>query len=199
MPSEFVTHFTRSLDAPTSRTPSPLPSPSPSSSNLNQAQTKPTTSHKKQALHALLVSLNQGVITTDDIKQATVTLHTASTYESSGNDHEEEVLQDAISAKLTVALYSETLDAFLDQATQVEAEAEWWADVESSGTSVALYLLQSEFFLPALIQSINLLQLSLLVLSTHFGLSYTCSGRMRYLSHSQLSPRPPYGPYYLPL
>ena len=68
-------------------------------------------------------------------------------------DPEEVAMEEAIIGKLAVALYSAGLETYLTQATEAEAEAEWWADVEGSRGSVALYLLQSmilifTFFLP---------------------------------------------------
>ncbi|KAF8895348.1 ATP synthase regulation protein NCA2-domain-containing protein [Infundibulicybe gibba] len=58
-------------------------------------------------------------------------------------DAEEEALARAVVGKLVVGVYAEVLDKYLLQATDAEAEAEWWADVERSYSNVAWYLLQS--------------------------------------------------------
>lgn len=63
------------------------------------------------------------------------------------NSEEEEFLQAAILAKLVVGLYVQTLELCLDEATDVETELNWWADVERSRRSSAYYLLQSELLL----------------------------------------------------
>jgi nuclear-control-of-ATPase protein 2 len=55
-------------------------------------------------------------------------------------------LEEAIVGQLTVALYANALDKYLAQATQVEAEAEWWTDMENSTLALLLYLLQSMVF-----------------------------------------------------
>jgi len=46
-------------------------------------------------------------------------------------DPEEAALGAAIVGKLTVELYSCALYKYPTQATEAEAEAKWWADVES--------------------------------------------------------------------
>jgi len=46
-----------------------------------------------------------------------------------------------------VGLYTKALKIHLDQATEAEAEAEWWGDIERSKLNVAWYLLQSVSFL----------------------------------------------------
>ncbi|KAG6891642.1 hypothetical protein C0992_012691, partial [Termitomyces sp. T32_za158] len=58
-------------------------------------------------------------------------------------DSENDLLRDAIIAKLLVGLYAEGIDSYLSQATEAETEAEWWADIERSRWNLALYLLQT--------------------------------------------------------
>ena len=57
-------------------------------------------------------------------------------------DDEEVALEDAIVRKLTIAIYADALNTYLAQATEAEAEAEWWARVERSKLAVAFFLLQ---------------------------------------------------------
>ncbi|PPQ91940.1 hypothetical protein CVT25_000983 [Psilocybe cyanescens] len=155
MPSEFVDHFTRSLELSTSRP------TSPSAFNTDGSELHPTGSNavalsppstRKPALHALLVSLNQNRVSLDDIHRSLPTLQvllgsgnafTTTDTERRVPDAEEGALEKAIIGKLTVSLYSDALDTFIAQATQVEAEAEWWSDIESSRLRVSLYLLQT--------------------------------------------------------
>jgi hypothetical protein len=47
--------------------------------------------------------------------------------------------------KLVAAVYAQTMDVFLHEASDVEAEAEWWAEVERSRLRAAYYLLQSTY------------------------------------------------------
>jgi hypothetical protein len=161
MPSEFVDHYTKGLAFSGSRPVSPGPSPR-HDLGLNEATSiaAGSTSHtdRKANLHALLVSLNQNTIAPQDIEQYTRSLQdilravydVANIFATSGEviaplDPEEAAMEEAIIGKLSVALYATALDTYLTQATEVEAEAEWWADIEGSRASVALYLLQSMF------------------------------------------------------
>jgi len=152
MPSEFVGHFTRSLDLSTLRPGSPQPLPPFFNQNA------PGIDIRKQALHALLVQLNRNTNTLRDLRRHLDSLrdllpsegHIQSSSEGSipiPLDAEEIALQGAIISKLSVALYSDALDTFLTQATQVEEEAEYWADIEKSRLRVAIYLLQSTLLL----------------------------------------------------
>lgn len=139
MPSLFVDNFTRPLIA--SRSSSPGPS-------ISRRQTEEQDSTRKHALHALYLSLAQGprppVGNAEDAISTLAQLDESKRL-SPAND-EEEALKNAVIGKLLVTLYADALDTYLSQATQVEAEAEWWADIERSRLSVALYLLQSKFF-----------------------------------------------------
>jgi hypothetical protein len=162
MPSEFVDHYTRVLSFSASRPVSPGPS-ARSEPRLNEATNTLTGSAKhperKAKLHALLVSLNQNT-TLQDVQQYTRSLQDIShpghdVTEISGEvftplDPEEVEMEGAIIGKLAVALYSAGLEIYLTQATEAEAEAEWWADVEGSRASVALYLLQSMLLISAI-------------------------------------------------
>ncbi|KAJ7600757.1 NCA2-domain-containing protein [Mycena floridula] len=52
-------------------------------------------------------------------------------------------LQRAVTQKLVVALYSEALQLFLDQSSQLEDTAEWWSNIERSKRNVAWYFIQT--------------------------------------------------------
>jgi nuclear control of ATPase protein 2 len=60
------------------------------------------------------------------------------------HDSEELVLKRCIRDILALRLYSESLEIFLNQAIDAEAEAEWWANVERSCVNLSMYLLQSK-------------------------------------------------------
>ncbi|KAF8148713.1 ATP synthase regulation protein NCA2-domain-containing protein [Crassisporium funariophilum] len=140
MRSEFVEHFTHSLSLSRPVSPSPVPT----------IQTQ-SISSRKPALHALLVSLSQPRPSSAHIASCTLSLRDLTQHErdelkstEADLDLDEEVLTDAIMAKLAVAVYAEALDAYLGQAIEVDGEAEWWGEVERSGpTGVAWFLLQT--------------------------------------------------------
>ena len=58
---------------------------------------------------------------------------------------EDEALRTVILVKLLIGLYVQTLELYLDEASDVETQLEWWADIERSRLRSAYYLLQSEF------------------------------------------------------
>jgi nuclear-control-of-ATPase protein 2 len=59
-------------------------------------------------------------------------------------DSEELVLKRCIRDILVLRLYSKSLEIFLNEAIDAEAEAEWWANVERSRVNLSMYLLQSK-------------------------------------------------------
>ncbi|KAF9013543.1 ATP synthase regulation protein NCA2-domain-containing protein [Cyathus striatus] len=144
MPSRFVDNFTKSL------TRSRPVSPSPAAQSHVSSQT-PVASTDTATLHALFYSLTQAQHPSLSLVSETLNtlleLDTKTKAFSTTSLHpEEEVLKHAIISKLVVSIYAESLDLYLNQAIQVEADAEWWADVERSRLNVAWYLLQSMFF-----------------------------------------------------
>ena len=146
MPSDLVSHFTQSLAYSRPVSPSPLPI-------LKSNNTK------KPELHSILVSFPQSNPTHSQIADCARSLQDVIISSSSSSslitldgkaleeerDEEEVALEDAIVRKLTVAIYAEALDTYLGQAIEVEAEAEWWASVETSKLAVVLYFIQSTF------------------------------------------------------
>lgn len=142
MPSDLVSRFTQSLAS--SRPVSPLPLP------IEKSNTK------KPELHRILVSFTQSNPTQSQIANCARSLQdvgSSSTITDNEDeqieeqDKEEIALEDAIIRKLSVAIYSDALDTYLAQATEVEAEAEWWAGVERSKLAVAWFLFQSKVFI----------------------------------------------------
>jgi len=145
MSSEFIDSFTQALNAS---------SPSLSSARLDfdSEGLRIQASATKHALHALLVSFpSSRPLNTQQIHNAiSVLSRLGSQYFSLVSDPEEETLKHAVVAKVMVGLYTRALKIYLDQATEAEAEAEWWGDIERSKLNVAWYLLQSvpSFFSP---------------------------------------------------
>ncbi|TFK40521.1 ATP synthase regulation protein NCA2-domain-containing protein [Crucibulum laeve] len=139
MPSQFVDHFTRPLIVSRPATPS-------SSPGIYSTQTTSTThvNTKKHALHALLVLFNRDQpITSSFVTETVEELEKLNRDASLETDPEEEALKQTVIGKLVIGLYAQALDTYLTQATEVEAEAEWWADIERSRLNVAWYLLQT--------------------------------------------------------
>ena len=155
MPSEFSNHFTQTLVLSNTRPTSPFQPPSAfDDSSTAQQQTELEKNadrlslQKKVELHALLGSMNQGSISVTDVQAyadrlANILPKDATYGLAAVGDEEEAALIEAIIGKLAVVLYSTALDVYLTQAADVEAEAEWWADIERSKGNVALYFLQS--------------------------------------------------------
>lgn len=139
MSSEFIDSFTRALNAL---------SPSPSSARLDFDSEEPQprdniqASATKHALHALLVSFpSSQPLNAQQICNAVSVLSRLRF--SVDSDSEEEALKHIVVAKVMVGLYTKALKIYLDQATEAEAEAEWWREIEHSKLNVAWYLLQS--------------------------------------------------------
>ncbi|TFY63583.1 hypothetical protein EVJ58_g3167 [Rhodofomes roseus] len=133
--STFVSHLTNDL---TQRIlpPTTVP-PSPPGGSRGQS---------KDELRALFVQLNQPVSGTSDASQHLGALEKLPVGDSGGfvaNDDEEAALQKAVLGKLAVDLYAQALDVVLEDARRVEDELEWWADLERSSSSVALYFVQT--------------------------------------------------------
>jgi nuclear-control-of-ATPase protein 2 len=141
MPSDLVSHFTQSLASSRPVSPSPLP--------IVKSNTK------KPELHSILVSFNQFNPTQSQIADCARSLQDVVSSslitvgydgQAEEQDEEEVALEDAIVRKLTVAIYADALDTYLAQAIEVEAEAEWWASIETSKLAVAWFFLQSTVF-----------------------------------------------------
>lgn len=133
--SSFVSHLTSDLteriQPPTSVPPTP---PSPAGFHVQP----------KETLRSLFVQLNRS----DQGLNTSRHLGTLQEYGARQgalvNDDEEAALQRAVLGKLAIDLYGQALDVVLEDARRVEDELEWWADLERSPSSVALYFVQSE-------------------------------------------------------
>ncbi|KAG6812573.1 hypothetical protein H0H92_002225 [Tricholoma furcatifolium] len=142
MPSAFVHHLIKPLSP--SRRLSNVPATAQSSLSLQ------VDGGSKETLQKLLLSLNQPLsasLVIDTIGSLSQ-IEAEANVSALGAETEDSVLRTAITNKLLVGLYAEAIDSYLDQATEAETEAEWWADIERSRWNLALYLLQSAYLLP---------------------------------------------------
>lgn len=135
MNSSFAIHHIKSLVT------SPLP-------EISEAQ--PTS--KKQNLQSLVVSLKRPLLrsVTREILHSLKSIERddAAAVSTVQYTKEEYALKRAVIDEIVIGLYAEALDTYLTEASEVEAEAEWWADVERSRRNVAYYFLQSEYLAP---------------------------------------------------
>lgn len=147
MTSQFVNNFTRHLTATSPSLPFTAFSAVP---DTRQAANSTKTSTLKHELHTLIASFPQSQLL--DSRQINDAVSVLLRSEEKGKDSltaadaEEEALKQVIIGKLTVSLYAGAMDIYLTQATEAEAEAEWWRDIERSKTKLAWYLLQSAWF-----------------------------------------------------
>lgn len=136
MNSSFTTNYIKDL----------APSSSLVISTPPQSQSRPT--QQKDDLQSLLLQLNQP-LTRSETRSVLHTLDAIEHGDSDSQDstgHEEDyyTLRRAVIHNVVVKLYAEALDTYLAEAGKLEAEAEWWADIERSGRNVAYYFLQCE-------------------------------------------------------
>ncbi|KAF7982860.1 hypothetical protein HWV62_25080 [Athelia sp. TMB] len=131
MNASFSSHYVRTLA--TSSTLPPVSEAEPNS--------------KKHSLQSLVASTRQQLSSSDTRRALKSLQFIEKEYPSSlavvKADSEEDALRRAVIGKAVVALYGEALDAYLQEASDAETEAQWWADVERSRQSVAYYFLQT--------------------------------------------------------
>ena len=132
MPSTFVQHHTHRLNSIT----------------IPPIQTTCPPSITSRTLHARLLSLESHPTLAQISETAAllVSLERDGQPAANNTDQEEEetLLKKKVLDRLAVGIYAETMDILLSEAIQIEIEAEWWANVESSRWNVAFYFLQSE-------------------------------------------------------
>jgi len=97
---------------------------------------------RKQKLQNVLLELNPPATEQSILAALTLLRDTA----APSGDSEEENLKQAILGRVVLGVYADALNAYLDQATEAEREAEWWDNVERSRYELAWYLLQSKEF-----------------------------------------------------
>lgn len=102
-------------------------------------------SQSRQALRTYFLALNPPT----SLKSSQESVSRLQNLQKSGafvqsSDGEEEALLAAIAAKLAVGIYTQFLEVYLDEASEVEAELEWWSDIERSRWRTAYFLLQSK-------------------------------------------------------
>ncbi|KAJ7201324.1 NCA2-domain-containing protein [Mycena pura] len=132
--SHFANNFTRPLSL------TRLPTPEPS---LTVSEAPSVLSESTEALHSLLASLKPPVLQSavDDALNYLAQAHTDVLV--TAEDAQEKVLKEAVVNQIAVGLYARGLDLYLNEAAEIDAEAEWWANIEHSCFSVAWFLLQT--------------------------------------------------------
>jgi hypothetical protein len=98
------------------------------------------TSERKQRLQNSLLELHPPT-NEQSVLAALVLLRDTA---APSGDPEEESLKQAVLGRVVLGVYADALQAFLDQATEAETEAEWWDNIERSRYELAWYLLQSK-------------------------------------------------------
>lgn len=120
-----------------------------SDSKSERERTRSTPTETEESLSQILLQVNKS-LPLSSITSHLEALHHVRRERSFSDSHDEESskLEQAVSAKIAVRLYEETLNILLNEALEVEHELRWWNDVESGrSTRVALYLLQSTLFI----------------------------------------------------
>ncbi|KAI0031065.1 ATP synthase regulation protein NCA2-domain-containing protein [Vararia minispora EC-137] len=125
-----------------------LPVPKRRSLSILPAASTVSGTSPKDALRSLYLSLKPPIpqTTLTDAVQHLQQHELTRALESSQTqtvDVEEKGIYDAVVGKLVAAIYAQTLEIFLNEASEVEAEAEWWADIERSRMRAGYYLLQT--------------------------------------------------------
>lgn len=138
MTSTFVAHHTRGLALYITK-------PRESTVSARSSAAGPPAG-SKEALHSLLVNLKPP-LSSEKIKEAITSLIALEDDRGDASlldaDPEEESLKAAVTAKLIVGVYAQAMDMYLQEATEAEGEADWWADVERSRYNILRYSIQS--------------------------------------------------------
>lgn len=132
--SSFVTLLSCDLSSRVSLLASSSASP-PSTPNLAE-KSNDTLSDYLLELDSSLQDAEAGAVAVDSLERE-------GAFDSIA-DADGEVLKNAILARVLIALYVQTLETFLNEASDAETELEWWSDIERSEWRSAYYLLQSE-------------------------------------------------------
>ncbi|KAI0632031.1 NCA2-domain-containing protein [Trametes polyzona] len=184
--STFVSHITADL-APKTLPPN---ASSPHEVSIRSASDD-ATGQVKETLRAVFVKLEQSS-TPESLRECIDALQTLEHHEqllsAETTDQEEQTLRRAILARLTLGLYAQALSTYLEEASEAEAELEWWSDLGRSRRYAAYYLLQT---LP--IRVANLSRILLSTLRSHnipFHLSVLKPSSLRQLFPSNGTLRP---------
>ncbi|EJF61091.1 NCA2-domain-containing protein [Dichomitus squalens LYAD-421 SS1] len=103
-------------------------------------------SQSKEVLRTVFVKLEQSQ-SPQDIRECIDTLQNLEYHQQLLSaelvDGEEQSLRRAILGRLALGLYGQALTTFLDEASEAEAERQWWSDIVRSRRRAATYLLQT--------------------------------------------------------
>ncbi|KAJ7146269.1 ATP synthase regulation protein NCA2-domain-containing protein [Mycena epipterygia] len=132
--SHFADNFTRPLSL------TRLPTPEP---NLTAQEVSPVITESSETLRALLASLKPPVSQSAVDEALKYLAQPDRDALLVAEDTQEKALRSAVIGQVAVGLYARGLDLYLNEAAEIEAEAEWWANVERSRVNVAWFLLQT--------------------------------------------------------
>ena len=103
-------------------------------------------SQSKEALRDICIKLEQSQ-SPKNLRECIDALHNLEYHQQLLSaelaDSEEQTLRRAILGRLALGLYGQALSTFLDEASEADAEGQWWSDVVRSRRRAAMYLLQS--------------------------------------------------------
>ncbi|KAJ7729263.1 NCA2-domain-containing protein [Mycena maculata] len=131
-------HFADNFARPLSLTRLPTPEPS-----FASPEGLSVVSESTEALRSLLGALKPPVSqsSVDDALKYLAQADRDALFVS--GDTQEDALRRAVVSQVAVGLYARGLDVYLNEATEIEAEAEWWANVERSNIGIAWFFLQT--------------------------------------------------------
>ncbi|KAH9846116.1 NCA2-domain-containing protein [Lenzites betulinus] len=183
--STFVSHIAADLAQKA------LPANAPLNDAEIQVASTSISNGNKENLRGLFVKLEQST-SLASLQECISALQTLERHEqllsSEAADPEEHTLRRAILARLALGLYAQALSTYLDEASEAEAELEWWSDLGRSRRYAAYYLLQT---LPSRVA--NLTEMLLSTLRSHnipFHLSVLKPASLRQLFPSNGTLRP---------
>ncbi|KAI1793265.1 NCA2-domain-containing protein [Ganoderma leucocontextum] len=135
--STFVSHIVADL----SQKALPTNAPSTSTERVQIASCQ-----SKEALRGIFIKLEQSQ-SPQNLRESIDALHNLEYHQQLLSaelaDSEEQTLRRAILSRVALGLYGQTLTTFLDEASEAEAEGQWWSDIVRSRRRAATYLLQT--------------------------------------------------------
>ena len=144
--STFVSHIVTDLSQKA------LPANAPSTTGSPE-RVQIASCQSKEALRDIFIKLEQSQ-SPQSLRECINTLHSLEYHQQLLSaelaDGEEQALRRLILGKIALGLYSQALTTFLDEASEAEAEGQWWSDVVRSRRRAATYLLQSTSYIHSL-------------------------------------------------
>lgn len=99
---------------------------------------------RDEQLEGLLVQLKSPT-NGDALRAAVEALHESDVGVGTLSRSENSTLRAAVETRVVVGVYAEALDQWLQEAIELDSEAEWWDNVGRTSSSVLSYLLASAY------------------------------------------------------